>query len=259
LSDGTFVYAATTTGIYCRPSCPARHPHRRNSVILQTAAEAERQGYTACGRCHPGQDSLTPAENSVKAALDYIGRHVDQSITLGILSRVSGLSPNHLQQTFTRIVGLSPKALCNAFRLARLRQYLRLGESVSSAIYAVGYGSSRALYEKTSTSLGMTPAAYRRGGDGIRIRYWFTSSTLGRVLVARTERGTCAVLLGRDSAFLLRELRAEFPTAVFVEHVASRQWLDGLKSCQREDPMLSKLPLRLRGQIFQARAWKALQ
>jgi AraC family transcriptional regulator of adaptative response/methylated-DNA-[protein]-cysteine methyltransferase len=110
--DGKFVYVAVTTGIYCRPSCPARNPQRRNTLIFLTPAEAERQGYVACLRCHP--NSLTPAEKSIKATLDYIEAHVDQTITLTTLSQVSGLSPHHLQETFKRIVGLSPKAFCDA-------------------------------------------------------------------------------------------------------------------------------------------------
>jgi AraC family transcriptional regulator of adaptative response/methylated-DNA-[protein]-cysteine methyltransferase len=130
--DGKFVYAAVTTGIYCRPSCPARNPQRRNTLIFLT-------------------------EKSIKAALDYIETHLDQAITLNTLSQVSGLSPHHLQETFKRIVGLSPKAFCDARRIARFKQYLRAGQSISSACYEVGYGSSRALYEKTTRfSLGRT-------------------------------------------------------------------------------------------------------
>jgi|HubBroStandDraft_1064217.scaffolds.fasta_scaffold01420_11 methylphosphotriester-DNA--protein-cysteine methyltransferase len=139
--DGSFVYIATTTGIYCRPSCPARHPHRRNSLILPSAAEAEKRGYSACQRCHPGSESMSRAETGVKAALEYIGAHWDRSTTLGTLAQVSGLSPNHLQQAFKRIVGLSPKAFCDTRRMARLRQCLRRGQSVSNASYEAGFES----------------------------------------------------------------------------------------------------------------------
>ena len=254
--DGKFVYAAVTTNIYCRPSCPARNPQRRNALIFLTAAEAERQGYVACLRCHP--NSLTPAEECIKAALDYIETHLDQTITLSTLSQVTGFSPNHFQETFKRIVGLSPKAFCDARRIARFKQYLRAGQSISSACYEVGYGSSRALYEKTKKSLGMTPAAYRHGGKGIRVCYAITDSSLGSVLVAGTERGICAVLLGEDGAILLRELRQEFPGVLFKQ-VSSNEWKLAVLSCQGEDPLFSKLPASLRGRVLQARVWNALQ
>lgn len=254
--DGKFVYAAVTTGIYCRPSCPARSPQRRNALIFLTSAEAERQGYVACLRCYP--NSLAPAEKSIKAALDYIEAHLDQTITLNTLSQVSGLSPHHLQETFKRIVGLSPKAFCDARRIARFKQHLRAGQSISSACYEVGYGSSRALYEKTRKGMGMTPANYRRGGDGLRICYAVTDSAFGSVLVAGTTQGPCAVLLGEDENVLLRELRQEFPRAVF-EQESSAKWSAAVLSCQGEDPLFSKLPVSLRGRVFQARVWVALQ
>jgi len=254
--DGKFVYAAVTTGIYCRPSCPARNPQRRNTLIFLTAEEAERQGYVACLRCHP--NSLTPAEKSIKATLDYIEVHLDQTITLNTLSQVSGLSPHHLQETFKRIVGLSPKAFCDARRIARFKQYLRAGQSISSACYEVGYGSSRALYEKTKKGLGMTPAVYRHGGKGIRVCYVIIDSSLGSVLVAGTERGICSVLLGEDEDLLLRELHEEFPGATFKQD-SSAKWKAAVLCCQGEDPLFSKLPVSLRGRVFQARVWDSLQ
>jgi len=254
--DGKFLYAAVTTRIYCRPSCPARNPHRRNALIFLTVAEAERQGYVACLRCHP--NSLTPAEKSIKVTLDYIEAHLDQTITLNTLSLVSGLSPHHLQQTFKRIVGLSPKAFCSARRIARFKQFLRADESIASACYGVGYGSSRTLYETSSKGLGMTPRDYRRGGEGIRIRYTISDSVLGRILLSGTEEGICAVLLGEEDAVLIRELREEFPKAVFRSEKFS-QWTTAVQSCQSVDPMLAKLPMSLRGRVFQARVWNSLQ
>jgi AraC family transcriptional regulator of adaptative response/methylated-DNA-[protein]-cysteine methyltransferase len=253
--DGKFVYAAVTTRIYCRPSCPARNPHRRNTLIFLTTAEAERQGYISCLRCHP--NSLTPAERSIKAALDYIEAHLDQTITLNTLSLVSGLSPHHLQETFKRIIGLSPKSFCDARRIARFKQHLRAGQSISNACYEVGYGSSRALYEKTRKGLGMTPAVYRHGGKGIHICYAITQSALGSALVASTEQGVCSVLLGDDESALIHELRQEFPPAVLRR--ASSAKLKAVQSCQDQDPLLLKLPVSLQGRVFLARIWKYLQ
>lgn len=258
--DRKFVYAALTTGIYCRPSCPARHPHRRNTLIFPTGTEAEREGFIACRRCHPRSNALTPAETSIKAALDYIEAHIDQKITLTSLSQVTGLSPNHLQQTFARIVGLSPKAFCDARRLVHLKRHLKLGISVISATYAAGYGSSRALYEKASKGLGMTPAIYARGGAGVRIRYAVMDSDLGRTLIAVTERGVCAVLSGQDDKSLIGGLREEFPSASKArDSLPPPQWMSAVRSCRGSDPLLSQLSRDMQGRVFQARVWRALK
>jgi AraC family transcriptional regulator, regulatory protein of adaptative response / methylated-DNA-[protein]-cysteine methyltransferase len=251
--DGKFVYAAVTTGIYCRPSCPARNPHRRNTLIFLTTTEAERQGYASCLRCHPS--SLTPAEKSITAALDYIEANIDQAITLKTLSHVSGLSAHHLQETFKRIIGLSPKAFCDARRITRFKQNLRAGQSVSNACYEAGYGSSRAVYEKAKKGLGMTPALYRSGGKGIHIRYSITRSALGSALVARTGQGVCTVLLGEDDAVLLHELRREFPFDI-LRRRSFVNW-KAVQSCH--DPLLSKLPLSTQNQILLAKIWNHLQ
>ena len=253
--DGKFVYAAVTTGIYCRPSCPARIPHRRNTLIFLTTAEAERHGYVSCLRCHP--NSITPAERSIQAALDHIEANLDRTITLNTLSQVSGLSPHHLQETFKRIVGLSPKAFCDARRIARFKQHLRAGQSISNACYEVGYGSSRALYERTRKGLGMTPAVYRHGGKGIHICYAIAESPLGTALVASTGQGVCAVLLGADDAVLIRELHQEFPTAVLRQRSSAK--LKAVQSCQDQHSLLSRLPVSLQGRVFLARIWNYLQ
>jgi AraC family transcriptional regulator, regulatory protein of adaptative response / methylated-DNA-[protein]-cysteine methyltransferase len=257
--DGAFVYVAVTTGIYCRPSCPARHPRRRNVLVLPTASDAELQGYMACRRCHPRADELTPAETAVKAALEYIAAHFDQLISLKTLSQVTGLSANHLQETFKRIVGLSPKALVDAHRVIRLKQYLRLGASISSASYDVGFGSSRALYEKATKNLGMTPARYARGGDGARIAYASVGTPLGRVLVAGTDRGVCSILVGSDEASLVRELRTELPKAFFVRDEGAENWLEAVRSSLREYPLVSKLPDDVRRDVFRAKIWNTLR
>jgi AraC family transcriptional regulator, regulatory protein of adaptative response / methylated-DNA-[protein]-cysteine methyltransferase len=259
-SDGKFVYAALTTGIYCRPSCPARHPLRRNTLLFATAEDAEREGFVPCGRCCPGHDSFTLAEKCVKAVFDYIEAHIERPITLNTLAQLTGLSPNHLQQTFKRIVGISPKAYCDARRLAHFKKHLSLGESIIGASYSVGYGSSRALYERASKSLGMTPSTYQRGGDGVRIRYAIADGPLGCALVAATELGVCAALFGGTDNFLFRELREEFPKAAFVrEKVPPEKWSAALRSSQREDPLLSKLALALRNRLFQARVLQTLR
>jgi AraC family transcriptional regulator of adaptative response/methylated-DNA-[protein]-cysteine methyltransferase len=252
--DGKFVYVAITTGIYCRPSCPSRRPHRYHALIFPSATEAERAGYVPCLRCHP--NSLTPAEQSVEAALDFIREHVDRRITLDELSEVSGLSPNHLQQTFKRIVGVSPKAFYNAQRLIRFKQLIRAGKSVSSACYEVGYGSSRALYENAVHWLGMTPGTYQRRGEGTVIRYSIIQAFLGRVLLAGTEWGVSTIRLGQNDDFLLRDLQDEFSRAVLLPAESpGTGWAAIAASCRLEDRFLSRLPITSQCQIFETRLW----
>jgi len=258
LFDGKFVYGALTTGVYCRPSCPARHPHAHNTVLFPTVEDAEIAGFVACSRCSPGFNSLTPAEYCIQAVLAYIEDHFDQRITLAALSKFTGFSPNHLQQMFQRIIGLSPKAFCDARRLAHFKLRLRSGDSIPQAGYAVGYGSSRAIYENARKTLGMTPATFRRGGDGARIHYVILDGELARILVATTESGICSVLLGEEKS-LIRELRAEFPKAVLSRDAnPSSAIIAAIASSGNEDPLLSKLPLAMRRQVFLSRTFLAL-
>lgn len=224
-----------------------------------TPGEAEREGFIACRRCYPGPHSLTPAETSIKAALDYIEAHIDQRITLTSLSQITGSSPNYLQQTFNRIVGISPKAFCDARRLVHLKRHLKSGASVISATYAAGYGSSRALYEKASKGLGMTPAIYARGGAGVRIRYAVMDSDLGRTLIAITDRGVCAVLSGENDRLLAGILHEEFPGASATrDRLADPRWIGAVRSCRGLDPLISQLSRDMQGRVFHARVWRAL-
>jgi AraC family transcriptional regulator of adaptative response/methylated-DNA-[protein]-cysteine methyltransferase len=250
--DGKFVYVAITTGIYCRPSCPSRRPHRRHTLVFSTAAEAEGAGYVACLRCHP--NSLNPAEKSVKAALDYMQEHIDRKITLAELSKVSGLSSNHLQETFKRIVGVSPKAFYSAQRLIRFKELIRAGESISSACYGVGYGSSRALYENAIQWLGMTPGTYQRRGKGAVIRYAVFRTSLGRVLFAGTARGVSSIRLGNDDDDLFRDLQDEFALAELIEEKKPfERYAASVRFCEAEDALLSRLPIPTRRRIFETK------
>jgi AraC family transcriptional regulator of adaptative response/methylated-DNA-[protein]-cysteine methyltransferase len=251
--DGNFVYAVHSTGLYCRPSCPARHPLRRNTVLYETAEDAERDGYAACSRCSPGTRSETLAESCVKAVIHHIESHVSQKVTVRNLAEVTGLSPSHLQHVFRRITGLTPKAYHEARRLERLKERLRLGESVAGSGYGAGYGSSRALYEGIGKRMGMTPSIYR-GGGGVRIRYAFIASSRGAVLVAGTRDGLCAVIPGANRRVMLGELRLEYPKA----HLAlcrppPNAWAAAVGSSESEDPFVRKLPLAVRRRIFRAR------
>ena len=252
--DGKFVYVAITTGIYCRPSCPSRRPHRRHALFFSTAADAERAGYVPCLRCHP--NSLNPAEKSIKAALDYIQGHIDRRITLAELSKVSGLSSNHLQETFKRIVGVSPKAFYNAQRLIRFKELIRAGESISSACYGVGYGSSRALYENARQWLGMTPGTYQRRGKGAVIRYTILQTPLSRVLLAGTARGISSIRLGHGDVVLLAGLRDEFALArLIADKKPFDRYTATVRFCEIEDAFLARLPIPARIRIFETKLW----
>lgn len=256
--DGKFVYAVLTTGIYCRPSCPARHPHRRNTLIFAHAQDAEQEGFIACHRCFPA--STTPVEAGIKDALDYIESHLYQGITLITLSQVTGFSPNHLQQSFKNIVGLSPKAFSDARRLVHLKRCLKGGDSILSATYGAGYGSSHALYKKANEGLGMTPATYGHGGEGATIRYAVLASHLGHTLVGATERGVAAIIVGEDKKLVVAELHQEFPNAELLRvQTPPDSWVKAVQLSQQEHHMFLELPLDLRRRVFEARLGKAIR
>lgn len=259
--DGLFVYAVETTGIYCRPSCPARRPRRAHVRFFPSPQKAEASGYRACRRCHPDDPQGTPAEQAVEQARAYLDAHLDEKVTLKMLAEEVEMSPHHLQRTFKRFIGLSPKAYQDARRLESFREHVDDAHDVLEAIYEAGFGSSRALYEQAENGLGMTPGTYRRGGEGVTIRFTTLESTFGVVLVAATGRGVCAVLLGDDAAALVAELEDEFPKAAAIrrDDEAVHPWaapvidyLDGVHAHPT-------VPLDVQGTDFQRRVWKALQ
>ena len=211
--DGAFVFGVRTTGVYCRPSCPARRPHRENVAIYATPDQAERAGFRPCLRCHPASPSGTPAEQAVERARERIDADLEASPTLDELAAEVGLSPYHLQRTFKRIVGLTPREYRDARRLGAFKEKIRKGDTVLGAAFEAGFGSSRGIYERAGKGLGMTPGAYRRGGEGMRIAYTTFGSPLGQTLVAATDRGICAVLLGDTVEELSASLADEFPNA----------------------------------------------
>src|SRR6266542_6791874 len=187
--DGKFYYGVTSTGVYCRPSCPSRLPRRVNVLFFEDANAAERAGYRACRRCRPRANLLAPLQRILR----HIDEHADEKLTLEDLAARAGLSPSHLQRKFKAAFGLSPREYAEAFRMQRLKTGLRESASVIDAIYEAGYGSSSRVYERTGASLGMTPAEYRNGGRGARIDYATAQSKLGLVLLAASARGVCAI------------------------------------------------------------------
>src|SRR5438552_17183336 len=222
-ADERFFYGVTTTGIYCRPSCPSRKPKRDNVAFFSSIAAAERAGFRACQRCRPNR---AKAPNSaVETARSYIDRHIsdlsDERITLERLSEQSGMSPYHLQRKFKETVGLTPAQYVRARKSERLKDELKRGETVSRASFGAGYGSSSRVYDDASARLGMTPATYRRGGAGTQIDYVIAATSLGALLVAATDRGVCAVQLGDSAENLEAALEREYPAAALKRVAAS--------------------------------------
>jgi AraC family transcriptional regulator of adaptative response/methylated-DNA-[protein]-cysteine methyltransferase len=239
--DGLFVTAVRTTRIYCRPSCPARHPHRGNVRFYGDPAAAEAGGFRACRRCRPRD--AAPWHQSVARALAI----------------VAGLSPHHFLRTFQRATGVTPAAYADARRLERLKGHLRRKEEVTMAMYEVGYGSSSRLYERAPRALGMTPGAYRAGGAGAVIRYASVATPIGRVLVGATERGLCSVKIGANEGVLARALRTEFPAAeVRHDPAGVGRWIQTVVGHLDGREPKAGLPLDIRATAFQRQVWEAL-
>ena len=261
-ADGRFVYAVATTGIYCRPSCPSRRPRREHVAFFATPAEAAAAGYRACRRCHPDHAGGNPAEEAVARARAHLDAHPDTRVSLAELAAVAGLSAGHLQRTFKRVVGVSPRDYSAARRAERLRSELRQGGTVSRAVYEAGFGSGSRVYEASHRLLGMTPGRFKLGGRGMDIRYSIVASPHGRLLVGATDRGVAAVLLGDTDAGLARDLRAQFPAADIARVNAGDAWLRGLvrrvAAEVRRPGSAGVIPLDLQGTAFQWKVWQAL-
>lgn len=260
-SDGSFVYAVRSTGIYCNPSCPSRRPKREQVIFFRLPEAAERAGFRACRRCHP-QDSVqqnTQVE-LVQCACRYIEEHLEDSLTLATLGTYVNMSPHHLQRVFKHIMGITPRQYAEACRLGQLKARLKEGESVTQAMYNAGYNSSSRLYERAPAQLGMTPTIYRRGGQGMQIGYTIVNCPLGRLLIAATERGICAISLGDSDTVLESALVHEYPAAEIQRDGAGfSQWVDALLShLSGQQPHLD-LPLDVQATAFQWRVWEELR
>jgi len=255
--DGRFVFAVRTTGIYCRPSCPSRRPRRDSVEFFPDPTQAERAGYRACLRCKPTEISAQArAVTRARQVLDEAGGVV----TLAELSRRVGVSPFHLQRLFKRATGLSPREYQSARRMQRVKRGLRKGDDVTTALYDAGFGSSSRLYEKAHQQLGMTPGTYRRGGAGMAIQFAIVPSSLGRLLVAATARGLCAVRFGESASELERELREEFSSAqIHRDDAALQRYMQPLLASLRGASVTMDLPLDVRATVFQKKVWDALR
>jgi AraC family transcriptional regulator, regulatory protein of adaptative response / methylated-DNA-[protein]-cysteine methyltransferase len=257
-ADGQFVFAVRSTGIYCRPSCPARRPVRHQVIYFPTCDAAEQNGFRACRRCHPREASAHAS--LVKRVCQLIETNLEEPLSLTALGEKVSMSQFHLQRIFKRTLGISPRAYADACRFRAFKHELKRGHSATAAVYAAGYGSSSRAYERTASRLGMTPIRYRQGGKQTRIDYLTAKCALGLILVAATEKGICFVSFGDNKTFLERSLREEFPAAD-IKHDSPRlqTWLRAiLRHLNGHQPRLD-LPLDMQGTAFQSRVWTALR
>jgi AraC family transcriptional regulator, regulatory protein of adaptative response / methylated-DNA-[protein]-cysteine methyltransferase len=263
--DGRFFFGVLTTGVYCRPSCPARPPLRKNVRFYESPEQAEKDGLRACLRCRPlAAVGADPNTDRVRKLCRYMDTHVEEPIALKDLAKRAGLSPFHLQRSFKAIVGLTPKQYMEALRLRKLKTSLRDSKDVTEAVYESGYGSSSRVYERADTRLGMTPNQYRQGGRGLNISYISIASPLGPLMIGATDRGLCFVQFGDSELDLLGALLAEYPAARVEPMQEPRdpefqKWVDALtRHLAGSQPKLD-LPLDIRATSFQMRVWNYLQ
>ena len=254
--DGRFVYAVSSTRIFCRPSCSSRRPTKSNVEFFPSPSAAERAGYRACKRCRPATTAASPIDKALAAASAFLTQHAGEPVTLSRLSREVGVSAFHLQREFKRAFGVSPREFQDANRRRVLATRLRKGDTVSRATYEAGFGSSSRVYER---KLGMSPAELRKGGAGQRIQFAIVMSPLGRLLGAYTEKGVCAVAIGDDDAALERSLREQFPKAdIRAAGSTINEWVTAIVRGIGGE-INPSIPLDAQGSAFQWRVWKALQ
>jgi AraC family transcriptional regulator, regulatory protein of adaptative response / methylated-DNA-[protein]-cysteine methyltransferase len=260
-ADGSFVYAVKSTGVYCRPSCPSRTAKPKNVTFYATCADAEAVGYRACRRCHPKGQSSSEAIAGVIAEACRLIEAAEELPKLDQLASSIGMSPFYFHRQFKAVTGLTPKAYGVAHRAKKVRAELadRKG-SVTSAIYGAGFNSNSRFYERANEVLGMTPTAYKRGGKDAEIRFAVGQCSLGAILVARSNKGICAITLGDDPDALVRSLQDCFPNANLIGGDREFEKLVAKVVGFVEAPRIGlELPLDLRGTAFQQRVWQALR
>ena len=257
--DGLFVFAVRSTGIYCKPSCAARHPSPAQVVFFSHPHEAERSGFRACKRCHPRDATASARAKLIEQTCEHIEAHLDEKLTLQNLSHQAGLSPFHFQRTFKRILGISPRQYVEARRLERVKRSLTNGETVTNSLYDAGFTSKSRLYEKNS-QLGVSPGIFRRGGQGLRVHYTIIDSRIGRVLLAATERGACAVCMGASDEAVEAALREDYYAAdLRRDDEGMKKWAEALQSYFDGQEFPRDLPLDLQATAFQWKVWKEIQ
>ena len=259
-ADGLFVYAVSSTGIYCRPSCGSRRPSRDRVGFFPAPAMAEAGGFRACRRCRPRQQRREdPAHDRVRRACTAVAGRPEAPWTTAALARAAGTTVSQLQRGFRTALGLSPRDYIAACRRRRFLDTLREGRTVTDAVYESGYGSPSRVYDALRLP-GMTPATYGRGGEGVHVDWRTIRSTIGRVLVAASPRGLCFVAVGENDAELVAALRREFPRADVAIHPSARlaSWATAARAVADDGCFDPNLPVDIRGTAFQWRVWRAL-
>ncbi len=262
---GQFYFGVVTTGVFCRPACPARTPLRKNVRFYETPTQAEADGLRPCRRCRPLDSSLAEAHTAlVQELCGFIEGNLDSPLTLKQLAGYAHLSPAYLQRLFLSVAGVSPREYAASRRMRKLKTELRTSPDVAQAIYGAGFGSSSRVYEHAGTRLGMTPGEYRKGGTGIVISYAPVNSALGLMLLGATDRGICFLQFGETLDGLVAELRTEYPAAVLdpmsEPHAPEfDRWVAALDAyLAGQEPRLD-LPLDVRSTVFQMKVWTYLQ
>lgn len=259
--DGQFVYAVLTTGVFCRPSCSARRPLRKNIRLFATCDEAGQAGYRACKRCKP-DDPHYGVAHLVELAR-YILTHAEEKLPLQALATRQGVTPGYLQRTFKAVFGISPKAFQDAARLNTLKNLLKSGDDITGAIFEAGYGAPSRFYDNAARQIGMSPKAYRNGGSGEVITYARRDTALGELMMAATDKGVCFAMFGDSEHSLLGQLRAEFPKASISQSYDNGgesldRWMIALDNHLSHSGPRPDIPLDLRGTAFQIKIWQFL-
>lgn len=257
--DGSFVFAVRSTGIYCKPSCPARHAHIDQIQFFQGPSEAEHSGFRACRRCRPNGDGPTTAQ-LIERVCDYIEANLNRKLTLSSLSREAGQSTFHFQRTFKRILGVSPRQYVDARRVEKMKSSLRHGETVTNSLYNAGFSSRSRVYEKPHPQLGTSPGTFRRGGEGLQIRFAITDSPVGRLLLGATAKGLCAVCIGGSDQAVEAALREDYYAAEILRADDElKKWTEGFSQYFSGQSFPAELSMDIQATAFQLKVWKQIQ
>jgi AraC family transcriptional regulator, regulatory protein of adaptative response / methylated-DNA-[protein]-cysteine methyltransferase len=259
-ADGQLWYSVSTTGVYCRPSCPSRIANPRNVQLHDSLEGAKATGFRPCRRCNPDGASIDARSVALVANACRIIEESEEELALDELAEAIGRSPSYFHRVFKATTGLTPKEYAAGHRAKKVRQGLASGQSITEAIYDAGYSSSGRFYEKSTEMLGMTPSQYRAGGTDEEIRFAVGQTSLGAILVASSKKGVAAILLGEEPDELVRNLQNRFPKAHLIGADSEYEALIALVVGFIEKPGTSlTLPLDVRGTAFQQRVWQALQ
>ena len=258
-AEGRFYYSVSTTGVYCRPTCAARLARREHVRFHLTRADAEDAGFRPCKRCRPNDAPLADRQTAAVARACRLIESAEESPGLDALAAAAGVSRFHFHRVFKAVTGLTPKAYAAAHRANRVRDELARSPTVTGAIYGAGFNSNGRFYATSSTVLGMTPTEFRAGAPGASIRFAVGECSLGSILVAASDRGICAILLGDDPDALARDLQDRFPNACLIGGDPEfEQWVAEVVGFVEAPQLGLALPLDVRGTAFQQRVWRAL-